>query len=871
MKQLINQKFLRLIKSFWKSRNLFSKKVSGRRRHRIILYILAVPFLLYLLLELVLFLSPLHVEHLRAHFPESRRILDSQGRLLREVVNSQGARAKWVDLQDISPLVIDATIAVEDARFYSHSGIDILSVVRALRQNVTSGRVVSGASTITMQLSRLLFNHSHSMWGKLKQAFDALRLERAIDKNAILEQYLNRAFYGSGTIGIEAASLKYFGKPNTHLSLAEAALLAGLPKAPSDLNPVRDFDAAVERQEVVLERMLETNKISLEQYKRACQQPIHIKEITPKLTAMHFTDYVLSQNPPPGDVHTTLDSDLQNQIELLVADHVKSLMHGGLTNAAVVVLDNSDGAILAMVGSSDYWNPNSGSVNGAIARRQPGSTLKPFTYALAFEKGFSPASMVADIETQYLGKSGTLFSPKNYSDHYSGPVLIREALGRSLNIPAIRIANAVGIQDLLKRLRAAGFASLDHDANYYGLGLTLGSGEVTLLELAQAYAMFARGGLACEAYAILPPAARGTILVSKESKVSRVSEGREVKASIPGVQTTFNNLQNIQHFTAFSDGTIHLKKPSRWPKALIGPPCHGVFSEEVCFLITDILSDENLRIRAFGAANPLLLDFPMAVKTGTSSNWRDNWVVGYTKEYTVAVWTGDFEGAPMNQLSGAIGAGPLFHDVAHLVVKRRGIQPEPIIPGAPEGIEQIVVCSLSGLTPTEHCPNRCSVYVLKEDKPRCSCDMHRLFRLDKRNGLLASDRCPLRFVEERVFEVLPPIYAEWQASHTSQRPPTAYSPYCPPHGLTANALVITRPRNGEVYLLEPGYDIRTQTLQLSGEVDPVLPEVSWWLDGQKVTAASWPYEANWQIAKGRHHLVMKGGGRQSDPVEFEVK
>jgi penicillin-binding protein 1C len=747
-------------------------------------------------------------------------------------------------MKDISPLVIEATIAVEDARFFSHSGVDIPAVMRAIRQNVTSGRVVSGASTITMQLSRLNFNHSHGMWGKLKQTFDALRLERAMDKNAILEQYLNRAFYGAGAIGIEAASRRYFGKPNTHLSLAEAALLSGLPKAPSNLNPIKDLEAACKRQQLVLQRMLETGKISQDEYKRACKEPIYIKEHPSHLSAMHFTDYVLSQNPPPGDVHTTLDSDLQGQIERLVSDHVKSLMSGGLTNAAVVVLDNSDGAILAMVGSSDYWNPNSGSVNGTIARRQPGSTLKPFTYALAFEKGFSPASMGADIETQYLGKSGTLFTPKNYSEHYSGPVLIREALGRSLNIPAIRIANAVGIQDLLERLRAVGFASLDRDANYYGLGLTLGNGEVTLLELAQAYAMFARGGLACKAHALcLPSATRG-----KAHGAWRFAHS---------VNRIFRFAPCALRFARIPPQKLFINKE--------------VFSGEVCFLITDILSDENLRIRAFGAANPLLLDFPMAIKTGTSSNWRDNWVIGYTQRYTVAVWTGDFEGASMNQLSGTIGAGPLFHKVVHLVVQRGAVQQKPTIPGPPEGVEQIVVCSLSGRTPTEHCPTRCSVYVLKEDNHRSSCDMHRLFRLDKRNGLLASDRCPLRFVEKRVFEVLPPIYAEWQASHTSQRPPTAYSPYCLPNGITANALVITRPRNSEVYLLEPGYDMSTQTLRMSGEVDPVLPEVTWWLDGQKVTAAGWPYEANWQMAKGRHQLIMKGGGMQSDPVEFEVR
>jgi penicillin-binding protein 1C len=296
-----------------------------------------------------------------------------------------------------------------------------------------------------------------------------------------------------------------------------------------------------------------------------------------------------------------------------------------------------------------------------------------------------------------------------------------------------------------------------------------------------------------------------------------------------------------------------------------------VFSEATCFLITDILSDERLRIRAFGAANPLLLDFPMAIKTGTSTNWRDNWVVGYTKRYTLAVWTGDFAGSPMNQMCGAVGAGPLFHKIANLVLRRSAVPEIPTRPEPPPGVEQIVVCSLSGMAPTEFCPNCCTLYVPKTGKPHTQCRMHRLMRIDKRNGLLASDRCPARYVENKIFEILPAVYTEWQAGHKSERPPTRYSPFCPPEGITADALVITSPRKGEVYLLEPGYERRTQTLRFSGEVDPLLPEVTWLVDGREVGTAQWPYETDWLIAKGRHTLEMVGGGKRSDPIPFEVR
>jgi penicillin-binding protein 1C len=336
----------------------------------------------------------------------------------------------------------------------------------------------------------------------------------------------------------------------------------------------------------------------------------------------------------------------------------------------------------------------------------------------------------------------------------------------------------------------------------------LGNGEVTLLELAQGFAMLARGGLSCA------------------------------------------------------------------PRALSGsgqPEPRRVFSEAASYLVTAILADEGLRIRAFGAANPLLLGFPMAVKTGTSTNWRDSWALGFTERHTVAVWTGDFDGRPMQQLSGAIGAGPLFHDVAVLVADHDRLRAPPRLLPPPPEVEPIEVCALSGMTPGPDCRHRRSVQVLHESSPRPTCAWHRRLRIDKRNGLLASDRCPRALVTERVFEVLPPEYAKWQAEHDPERPPTGYSPFCPALGPTANAIVVTSPRPGDVFVLEPGYEASTQSVELAAEIDPAPPKAVWLVDGRETAVVPWPYSGNWRLARGKHRLQVMAGHMRSDAVEIEVR
>ncbi|NLG17366.1 MAG: penicillin-binding protein 1C [Fibrobacter sp.] len=743
-------------------------------------------------------------------YSQSWLLYSRDGKLIREAVSTSGTRATWIPIDTIAQSLSDAIVAIEDKRFFYHPGIDPIAAARSLVQLFNRSATSSGASTITMQTARMLYKCPRSLSGKLLQCLYALRLERTLSKREILEQYLNRAEFGAGCMGVEAASRRFFGKSARDITTAEAALLAALPQAPTAYNPLKDPAKARERQSRILQKMLRRAKLSEEEFKLASEEEVRIGGFLPRLHAMHFTDFVLSQSPEPGKIITTLDLNLQTYLEKLVSDHVSSLKRDGLTNAAVVVLDNNDGGILAMAGSADYWSEPSGSVNGAVSLRQPGSTLKPFTYALAFENGKTPASIVADIETEYIGSKGELFSPKNYSHTFNGPVLMREALGRSLNVPAIRTLNFAGLETFLDRLHQAGFKSLSRDANYYGLGITLGNGEVTLLELAQGYAMFARGGYPVTAKAVMD---------------QKIEPGKK-----------------------------------------------RVFSEQISFLITDILSDDLLRIQAFGAVNPLLFDFPFAIKTGTSANWRDSWAVGYCKDFTLAVWAGDFEGATMDRVSGSIGAGPLFNKVLNLMVYGNSVPRIPVMPKPPAGVEQITVCPLSGMTPGEYCPSSRPAFVLAEKNVRPVCDVHRKIRIDKRNGLLASGNCPSRFTEERVFAVLPSRFAQWQAENGSLPvPPHSYSPLCPQGGITANALVITSPRPGEKYLIEPGYSMATQSIALKGECDPPLPDVNWEVDGKIVAKAKWPYTADWKLSKGKHVIRMSGGGMKSDPVEIEVR
>lgn len=534
---------------------------------------------------------------------QSIEITDRHGATLREnPVETHFAR----EIADVPRPLIDAILAAEDKRFFSHRGVDWIATARASWSSVRQGRVASGASTITQQLVKLAQPRARTLRTKMVESLTALHLEQRFSKEQILVAYLNRVDFGNLNIGVASAAQHYFGKPLADLSDAEAALLAGLPKNPRRLNPNTALAAARCRQQTVLRRMRDNGAITLERYERAMEEPLRLRAPRRLFRAPHFVDLVMRERSISNDVRTTLDLDLNRTVERIVASQVARLRSQNLRNAAAVVIDNATGDVLALVGSENYFAPDAGQVNGAIARRSAGSTLKPFVYLLALERGATPATIFADVPAVFATSSG-LYRPENYDRRCRGPVRLRLALGNSLNIPAVKaLASVGGARPLCERLRAWGFTTLEQSPETYGLGLAIGGAEVRLIELVNAYATLARLGAHKPVRILLEGAANGPSPPLAASLLSRPQEA---------------------------------------------------------WLIADILSDNAARTLAFGAHSPLRFDFPVACKTGTSSDFRDNWAIGYTPDFTVGVWAGNFDGSPMHEVSGVTGAAPILHDV----------------------------------------------------------------------------------------------------------------------------------------------------------------------------------------------------------------
>ncbi len=652
----------------------------------------------------------------------SLRITDRNGVTLREVLSDQEGRAYWLHWNEIPQNLVKATISVEDSRYYFHSGIDPLSILRAAYQDVRSLRFVSGGSTITQQVVRNIYRIPHSIFGKILEAWYALRLERTLSKQEVLLQYFNRVPYGNGTFGIEAASRLYFDKPAAHLSFAEAAFIAGLPNSPSASNPYRSMRRALERKQFVLKRMYQQNVISKDDFDEAMAEPINIVEPKRHLLAPHFTEMVLQAIPESkretiSVIRTTLDFNVQNVVEMLLKGHVASLRRQHVTNGAAVVLDNSTGDVMALAGSVDFFDSlRDGQVNGALALRQPGSALKPFTYGLALESGLTASDILPDLPYSVDGQdvSGAGFSPENYDRKFHGPVRLRTAFACSYNVPAVRVAERVGIDALLTRLHDAGFSSLDKPASYYGFALTLGDGEVTLLELTRAYMALARGG-------------------------------------------EFRNEKIILDTRDLSGDTTNFVTPDS---------SHQIFSPQVSYLLTNILSDNDARIPSFGVDSPINLPFPCAAKTGTSKDYKDNWTVGFTPKWTVGVWVGNFDGKPMRKASGITGAGPLFRDIM-LYLEQRGTGGDF---KCPPGLVEVSVCPASGCLPNKNCPGVMKEIFIQGTEPKDTCSVHRLYRVDARTGSLADGYTPKQFVQEKLFEVFPPIFDQWILEEKIPRP-----------------------------------------------------------------------------------------------------
>lgn len=753
----------------------------------------------------------------------SLQITDRTGQLLREV-RSDG-RGQPVPLDAVHPAVVDALLATEDRRFAWHPGIDPIALVRAAWTDLRHGEIISGGSTITMQVARLLRDEQHRGWiDKLAEMHLALRLELRYSKDEILARWLNRVPFGNRARGIEAAARLYFDKSARDLTTAEAAYLIGLPQSPSRYNPFRHPERAKARQQRVLRAMERAGHLSADERRHLAGLPLDLQPPEQTFRAPHFTQRLLRSVPEDAalaELRTTLDLNLQKRVVSIVRGHITQLADRSVTNAAAVVLDNRTGDVLAYVGSADFWDARTGGQNdGVRMRRQPGSALKPFTYAEALAtRRYTPASILADIPLQVL-EAGAAFSPENYDKHYHGPVPLREALASSYNVPAVRMARRLGPETVLQTLRTAGFSSLDEPASHYGVGLTLGNGEVRLLELARAYAGLARGGS-------LPP------IRTEQWSVTAAGDTTHAPAEAP--------------------------EPTR-------------ISPQVAHLITDILKDPEARAPAFGRGGPLELPFPTAAKTGTSKDYRDNWTVGYTPRHTVAVWVGNFDGAPMRWVSGVSGAGPIFKSIMLELGSGGDFE-------RPPGLESAIICPASGERPGAHCPAPRREVFLSGTAPTDTCTVHRRVHIDTRSGLRASEDTPDRFVDEKLFTAHPERFHPWMREHDIPLPPQvthAAATARPPDSAEASItdrLQVQYPDDGTTYRLDPVLRDEHQQIHLRGTAPDVFFDVHWQIDGDRVNRDY--RDATWRLKSGTHTLTLRavrpdGQRVQSRPVQIRV-
>jgi len=777
----------------------------------------------------------------------SSKIYDRYGRLLFEMPPPHTGSHSPVPVDEIPEALRNATVATEDATFYQNPGVDAWAIVRAVWINVQGGEVLSGGSTITQQLARTLLlspeeRYERTLARKLREAVLAWRLARNYGKDEILALYLNEIYFGNMAYGVEAAAQATFGKPVRDLDLAECTLLAGLPQAPSYYNPLENLPAAKERQAVVLNLMVKHGYLTEEEARLAREEPLHFAAAPFPIRAPHFVMYVRSQlekelgleRLEQGGlrIYTTLDVDLNDTARDLARHRLARLAEcngrragcppGGhnVRNVSLVALDPQTGEILAMLGSPDYFSARiSGAVNGTTALRQPGSSIKPITYAAAFQGGnLTAATMMLDVRTSFLTREGASYVPLNYDLQFRGPVRLREALGSSYNLVAVKVLEDVGVEAMTGLARRMGISTFD-DPDRLGLSVTLGGGEVRLLELTAAYGALANGG-----HAVRPVAVRR---VEDE-------EGRLLWAPEPGLGGR-------------------------------------VLDERVAYLVTDILSDDVARIPSFGEASVLALSRPAAVKTGTTTDFVDNWTIGYTPELVVGVWAGNADNEPMRDISGISGAAPIWHDLMESALKGY-----PAVEfRQPEGLVEVEVCALSGQLPGDDCPHRVRELFLEGTEPHETCTMHRRVAVDRATGLPAWAGTPREQVGYRLVTVWPAEAEQW-AREKGLWEPIAWGAapeeaqaiaQAPPAQPAAGALMMTAPDRGAVYRLDPALPRDAQRISIAAASATPLSEVTLLVDGRPLARFDAPpYRLLWRLEPGTHTFRAEGVGPGGEPV-----
>lgn len=621
-------------------------------------------------------------------FPVSTKILDRKGRLLYEIYTDKNRTP--ISLSDLPDYVLKASIAIEDQHFYQHHGFDFGGITRAI-SNIILRQRLQGGSTITQQLVKVtLLSSKRTLSRKIREAILTIATELVYKKEEILEMYLNHIPYGGTAYGIESAAHTYFNKDAKQLTLAEAALLAGLPAAPSAYSPFGSHpDRATQRQLEVLRRMVEEKFITQEQADAALKEELKFATDTINIKAPHFVFYVKdllsdkysAQVIERGGlrVTTTLDLDIQDKAQASLSAEINKLTRYKVGNGAALMTNPKTGEILAMIGSRNYFDAtHGGQVNVTIRQRQPGSSIKPLNYVTAFEtKKLTPASMLLDVPTCFRVVGQPLYCPKNYDGTFRGPVQERFALGNSLNIHAVKTLAINSLETFIATASAMGISTWT-DPSRYGLSLTLGGGEVTMLDMATAYGTLANQGVRVNLNPILK-------VEDYTGKVLETFEPSDISTKVDEL-----NAQNGDPEDFDANRNV-LRVIHRAP----------------AYLVSHILLDNNARSEAFGTNSELVIrNQVVSVKTGTTNDLRDNWTIGYTPELLTAVWVGNNDGSPMNRglVSGVTGAAPIWHDIMTEALRDR----KQVWPEKPEDVVGTSVCTISGLLPdpSNPCPTR---------------------------------------------------------------------------------------------------------------------------------------------------------------------
>jgi penicillin-binding protein 1C len=761
------------------------------------------------------------------------RIYDRHGELLYEIVPPDQGSNRVLAYDEIPAACRNAIVAVEDRHFFSHIGVDLEGILRALWLNLRGGEVVAGGSTITQQTVRLLLfdeaqRGEQSIRRKLREMALAVVLTTRYSRQEVLALYLNQVSFGNLTQGLDGAARRYFHKGAGDLSLAECAMLAGIVQNAVLHDPLEHPQRAQTRQAVVLNLMVADGMITAEQASVAAGEALQFGAIPFPIEAPHFVMAVwdvLEREMPEAlgagglEVVTTLDAGWQREAQTIAQRHLERLNHPldgsapvEVDSAALMALDPHTGEVLTMLGSPDYFDETrDGAVNGVLAPRQPGSTLKPFTYAAAMgtdrEQPFTAATLLYDIATPFVTRRLESYTPANYGHVEHGPVLLREALASSYNIPAVVALDQIGVDRLVQLLFRMGIDRLAADPTL-DLAVTLGGGETNLYELVRAYAVLANGGRAIE-----------PVLV------------REVRDV---------------------EGRLIYQAPLRQP----GP---GVIDPRIAYILTDILSDPAARIPAFGRASALEIGRPAAAKTGTTTDFRDNWVIGYTPSLVTGVWVGNPDNTPMVHATGISGAGPIWN--AYMRAVLAGTPVESF--ARPPGILDVVICAGSGMLPSEACPRtRVELFVAGTEPTQ----VDTLYRFADVDSDAAAPGTGVRAVEM----VLPPEAADWAHRHGAGAVSS--------DGLdgAGRAVRFLSPDPYTVYERSSLLPPEVQRVRMEAVAPPATAAVVFVLNGETIARVDTaPWRAWWVLEAGAYRLEARalqadGTWLSSDPLPFTV-